>query len=170
MSEGYISSQSPVGSSPDLDKYDNCRQVGQKSLSQSPVGSSPDLDKETKAVIHTDAGDESQSPVGSSPDLDTRFSGATPPEELARHNRLSARVLIWTPQHDRRLCRRGPCGHNRLSARVLIWTQKDTYYIVSGLVAGHNRLSARVLIWTPESRTPLTPARSRVTIACRLES
>jgi len=38
------------------------------------------------------------------------------------HNRLSARVLIWTMTHWIVLYQWSVC-HNRLSARVLIWTE-----------------------------------------------
>jgi len=68
---------------------------------------------------------------------------------VPRHNRLSARVLIWTLSH--RLLPLFDRRHNRLSARVLIWTL-GKYAEMTQALTGHNRLSARVLIWTHITR------------------
>jgi len=62
--------------------------------SQSPVGSSPDLDMFGKDIIEIDG--RSQSPVGSSPDLDLARTAQDSVQKGECHNRLSARVLIWT--------------------------------------------------------------------------
>jgi len=67
----------------------------------------------------------SQSPVGSSPDLDIAAKDAASVAPKASHNRLSARVLIWTPEKETSCKKRRTSRHNRLSARVLIWTRRE---------------------------------------------
>jgi len=84
------------------------------------------------------------------------------------HNRLSARVLIWTFHDVMRILSTIENSHNRLSARVLIWTVSNAEHAHTHTVS-HNRLSARVLIWTSGARTSITTTTT-VTIACRLES
>ena len=66
---------------------------------------------------------------------------------MKSHNRLSARVLIWTPAEMMLVRKKNEESHNRLSARVLIWTPQPKANMRISLVC-HNRLSARVLIWT----------------------
>ena len=97
-------SQSPVGSSPDLDAVIlKTTSPSTSSTSQSPVGSSPDLDVNTGHVKLISV-KESQSPVGSSPDLDAGANSPTRQATRGCHNRLSARVLIWTLRRLRRIC------------------------------------------------------------------
>jgi len=89
----------------------------------------------------------SQSPVGSSPDLDVITKNGKENWKMKSHNRLSARVLIWTPAEMMLVRKKNEESHNRLSARVLIWTPQPKANMRISLVC-HNRLSARVLIWT----------------------
>ena len=97
-------------------------------------------------------GGASQSPVGSSPDLDlTPTASASNCSAWRSHNRLSARVLIWTRSHPGSRMRQSALGHNRLSARVLIWTLSKPKTGTEANQSCHNRLSARVLIWTRSS-------------------
>ena len=85
------------------------------------------------------------------------------------HNRLSARVTIWTglPVTYQAVT---ADSHNRLSARVTIWT--GTRLGAMNLQDdGHNRLSARVTIWTHHDHDHhYEHSLHRVTIAFRLES
>ena len=135
--------------------------------SQSPFGSSHDLDfarvhQREYAGVH---------PVTIAFRLESRFGRYWPClcfPPLLRHNRLSARVTIWTAVrggfarvHQRES--QSPFGSSH-DLDLTIQEQEGTN------VAGHNRLSARVTIWTDETDEALQEILEIVTIAFRLES
>ena len=118
-------SQSPFGSSHDLDCISgmgiSSRATGgghNRLSARVTIWTLPQYTTKSKGDYH-----ESQSPFGSSHDLDHRHKKITVNKEKQSHNRLSARVTIWTHQSaaGRHRAAGSPC-HNRLSARVTIWT------------------------------------------------
>ena len=65
------SSQSPIGSGPDMDRDFLTRYGDTKYLSQSPIGSGPDMDLPPRGKPQRGKSLRmSQSPIGSGPDMD----------------------------------------------------------------------------------------------------
>ena len=142
---GALWSQSPFGSSHDLDVVTPAPPVVVVPGSQSPFGSSHDLDTYNFEVI-----DESQLDVTIAFRLESRFGPQGMYkghrwDSIGSHNRLSARVTIWTFLSTHSLfweheMSQSPFGSShdldRSSARHCAFDHR------------HNRLSARVTIWT----------------------
>ena len=168
----------------------------QGATSQSPIGSGPDMDvRDYLYALKLVSDIESQSPIGSGPDMDLRmeFRRRVLPY-LHSHNRLSDPVPIWTGDELESALLQGrksqsPIGsgpdmdelikkltgatkvsisHNRLSAPVPIWTWRTSSKELGGCVLdSHNRLSAPVPIWTGSDREDeiileVTPSQSPI--------
>ena len=90
----------------------------------------------------------SQSPFGSSHDLDSVRLAWQASRRKSSHNRLSARVTIWTVSAraditpERVEESQSPFGSSHdLDPKTSLWGAKNLHLC-------HNRLSARVTIWT----------------------
>ena len=172
--ELVVESQSPFGSSHDLDPPLSKRKARlRRPPSQSPFGSSHDLDYGCTVQDHHKL-ITSQSPFGSSHDLDpAKVEVYNDINRGVGHNRLSARVTIWTVAYqqkaaygaatsqspfgsshdlDRRVQdRRSDAGKGhvtiafRLESRFGQKNENERHLVFT---ARHNRLSARVTIWT----------------------
>ena len=169
-------SQSPIGSGPDMDVRDYLYALKLVSdiESQSPIGSGPDMDlrmefrRRVLPYLHSHnrlsdpvpiwTGDElesallqgrkSQSPIGSGPDMD-RQSASSGPSSRTSHNRLSAPVPIWTA-----LCLSAYLLPDDGRSQSPIGSGPDMDELIKKLTGAtkvsisHNRLSAPVPIWT----------------------
>jgi len=96
--KGWRESQSPYGFSPDLDCAKNGARIGTLTIGHNRLTASVLIWTSAMPNAGTLLLRPSQSPYGFSPDLDVRASQVHNNKFCLCHNRLTASVLIWTPQ------------------------------------------------------------------------